>query len=172
MAGAGTIDEIIDKIIKNYEKNLKVAVESATQKVTEDIHKYSMTCLEQYYSSYQPNSYDRSGSLQQAILPYVPVIKQGDKVVTSEVGIEYHASALDGAYSGSKKYTPTDGAWVLDNYLQGIHPATNGGRTTETSIYLMFQGSSPYEMMQKYLSTTVPALYQTYLMGAMASLVK
>lgn len=172
MAGARTIDEIINEIIENYTKNLKGAAEYASNKATEEIYEHALTCLEQYYSSYSPNIYDRTYHLQSAILPYTPKVTQNTKTVISEVGIEYDASALNGVYSGSKKYNPTDGDWVLENYLRGVHPATNGSSNPDFVEYYEIMSASPYNNMQEYLAKVVPAAYQTRLMAYLIKSIK
>jgi hypothetical protein len=68
----------------------------------------------------------RDENLMRAFVPYNTVKRVGNEIV-ADVGMGYDASRLDGVYSGSKKWTPVDGSWVLNNYLLGIHPATNGG---------------------------------------------
>lgn len=161
MNKAISIDEAIDKIIENYSKNIKGAVEYASNKAVEDIYKYAFNCLDMYYANYEPNIYNRTDHLGDAILPYAEKIKQTKKHITSTVGVQYDPTPLEGIYYGSKKYNPADGQWILENYLKGVHPATNGGRTPETTVYYeIVDEASPYSLMEEYLRTTATEMYR------------
>lgn len=156
-----SIDEAINKIVSNYSKNIKGAVEYASDKAVEDIYKYAFNCLDRYYANYEPNVYDRTDNLGNAILPYAGPTKQTKKQISSTVGIQYDPTPLEGVYYGSKSYSPVDGIWVLENYLKGVHPATNGGRTPETAVYYeIVDAQSPYELMDEYLKTTATTNFQ------------
>ena len=147
-----TIDEAIDELMKNYESALKEAVEYASNKAVEDIYKQSMSCLEQYYDSYDPTSYERTDTLWHAIVPYLEPIKHTKDGFISSVGVVYDPSRIDGVYFGSKKYSPTDGAWILDNYLCGVHPATDGSSISgEAFYYEIVDSVSPTDSMRTYL---------------------
>ena len=164
MGKAISIDEAINKIIENYSVNIKGAMEYASDKAVEDIYKYAFNCLDRYYENYDPVRYDRTDHLGDAILPYAEKIKQTKKQITSTVGVQYDPTPLEGIYYGSKQYSPTDGWWVLENYLKGVHPATNGGRTPETAVYYeIVDAVSPYNLMDEYLRTTAMTKFQTNL---------
>jgi hypothetical protein len=158
MAKNRTIDDILRELSKDYQSVLLKAVQRATDTAAEDIYKFSMSVLERYYENYEPTSYDRSDSLWRATIPISDVIKQGNKIV-STVGVKYDPSVLEGVYDGSQKYEHPDGSWVLENYLMGIHPATNGSRNPDTVVYTPWQDTiSPDTYLKKYL-----ALYQSKL---------
>lgn len=151
MAQNRTVTDILQELKKDYKTVLLKAVQQATDTACEDVYKFSMTILERYYENYTPSSYDRTDSLWKATIPISKVEDMGD-VIIGTFGIEYDPSVLDGVYDGSKKYGHPDGNWVIENYLNGIHPATNGGRTTETTVYVPWQDSiSPDEYLRKYL---------------------
>jgi hypothetical protein len=110
-----------------------------------------MSVLERYYENYMPSRYERTDNLWRAAIPIAKVENMGD-IITSTFGVEYDPSVLDGVYDGSQKYEHPDGSWVLENYLMGIHPATNGGRTTDTAIYIPWQDPiSPDAYLKRYL---------------------
>lgn len=170
MGKAISIDEAINKIIENYSVNIKGAVEYASDKAVEDIYQYAFNCLDQYYANYDPNVYNRTDHLGDAILPYAAKIKQTKKQISSTVGIQYDSTPLEGVYySYSTKYGATykdgklvepghpDGWWVLENYLKGVHPATDGG----TTYYEIQDPRSPYDLMDEYLQTTAMTNFQT-----------
>ena len=164
MGKAISIDEAINKIIDNYSANIRGAVEYASNKAIEDIYEYAFNCLDQYYENYDPVRYNRTDHLGDAILPYAEKIKQTKNQITSTVGIQYDPTPLEGIYYGSEKYSPTDGWWILENYLKGVHPATNGGRTTESTLYYeIVDPVSPYSLMEQYLKTTATAMFRSRL---------
>ena len=166
MAKARTINEILADLSKNYKSVLREAVEKATTTAVKDIYAFSTSCIDQYYANYPPSSYDRSDSLWRTIIPYSEVVDRGDSIV-SIVGVEYNPSVLDDApyYSGSEKYGAQrdengmivqygrpDSSWVLENYLLGIHPATNGSRDPATVEYIPTQDPrSTDELTKRYL---------------------
>lgn len=157
MAKTRTIDELIDELLKDYSSALTVAVEYASSKATEDIYKYSMSCLEEYYDNYDPTRYHRTDSLWHAILPYSEI--HSGKDVISRVGVEYNPFILETyiqgnpAYIGSQSYGQVDSWYVLNNYLEGIHPATNGSRDPDKVVYYEIRDpESPTDKMERYLN--------------------
>lgn len=162
-----TFDKAIDELLENYESVIKDAVVYATDRVCEDVYRHAMSCLESYYESYIPNSYDRTDRLWQAILPYAEQPRKHGGYWWSVVGVEYDSSKLDGIYRGSNKYGSPDGSWVLENYLKGIHPATNGATIPEFVEYYEITDDSipsPYNSMETYLSTEAGQNFAGYLM--------
>ena len=179
MAKAKTLNLAIDELLNNCESVIKEACEYATNKACVEIYKYSMSCLEEYYNNYDPNSYKRTDNLWRAILPYAEKPRQVTNTIISTVGVEYDASVLEGVYySGSEKYGAVknedghiikyghpDSEWVLENYLKGIHPATNGSRNPNDVVYYeIIDAESPYNKMQTYLKTVVPDNFKSSLM--------
>lgn len=151
MAQNRTVTDVLKELKKDYKTILLKAVEQATSTASKDIYKFSMSVLDQYYENYIPSSYDRTENLWRAAIPIDKVESMGD-VIVGTFGIEYDPSVLDGVYNGSQKYGHPDGDWVLENYLMGIHPATNGSRDPDTVIYDPWQDSrSPDKYLKKYL---------------------
>lgn len=166
MGKSKTLEQAIDELLKNYESVIQDACAYATDRACEDIYQYAMSCLESYYDNYEPNSYQRTDHLWRAILPYAENPRKEKDTIVSTVGIEYDASVLEDVYYGSKKYSPTDGEWVLSNYLQGIHPVTNGSSDPNTVVYYeITDAESPYNKMQSYLTTVVPENFRSSLIS-------
>jgi hypothetical protein len=152
MAQKRTIDAAIDDLFKYYEKVLKKAVKYATYKAKQDIYNHAYSCLEAYYDSRIPNSYERTNTLIHSFVPYSDINQKGNNII-SVAGIEYNPDRL-GAYegTGSKNYIP-DNQWIIDNYLAGIHPTTNGARNSEDCEYIpITRLPSPQEKMEKYIN--------------------
>ena len=146
-----TINDILKELANNAQPILLKAVENAVDIATEDIYKFSMSVLERYYENYEPSRYMRTDNLWRATIPIAEVSSKG-KTIVGTAGVEYDPSVLEGVYDASQKYEHPDGLWVIENYLMGIHPATNGGRTTETTVYTPWQDAiSPDSYLKKYL---------------------
>lgn len=167
-----TLQSAIDELMNNYENALGEAVEYASNEAVKDIYKESMSCLERYYDSYDPTSYDRTDSLWKAIVPCL-TIQQDKEKITSVVGVEYDASQLIDVYYGSKKYSPTDGAWILDNYLRGVHPATNGSSLPgEAFYYENIDPISPTTHMTEYLNNYVNTTFHKNILTSFAKQIR
>ena len=151
MAKEHTINEVLKELTHDATPILLKSVKNATDIATKDIYNFSMSVLERYYENYEPNRYDRTYNLWKTTVPISEVKKDGETVM-STVGVEYDSSRIDGIYDGSKKYEHPDGSWIIENFLMGVHPATNGGTTTETTIYMPWQDPiSPDTYLKKYL---------------------
>jgi hypothetical protein len=174
MAKAKTLDQAIDELVENYSEALKEAVTYASGKAVEDIYRHSMTCLEEYYDSYDPLSYNRTDSLWHAIVPYHEMHVKGDQII-NRVGVEYNPFVLEKyiennpAYVGSKSYGTIDSWYVVDNYLEGIHPATNGASDPDKVLYYEIQDpKSPTEKMDEFLSKYAETTFNKNMMVSFA----
>ena len=141
------LERAVDELFKNYKEAIRTAAQEATDKAKNDIHVHAVSCLVKYYDDYEPTSYNRTYSLLNCFVPYSNTITEKNGMFECVAGIEYDASLLVGVYSGSEIYTPTDTQWVIDNYLMGIHPRTDGSRIV---------GGGNYEY-EKYQGSFVPA---------------
>ena len=154
MAKTNDLNAAIEELRKNYKQVLKEAVQYATKEAKKDVYNKALTCLEEYYMNYLPTSYDRSDSLRHAFLPYRSVKNTGNYLV-SIVGVEYSASTLESyasdSYNASKKYGRADASWVIDNYLEGIHPTTDGSSAVGAEYMPIYDNVSPTDKMEDYL---------------------
>lgn len=157
MAKTNGLNSAIEELRKNYKQVLKEAVQYASKEAKKDVHNKALKCLEEYYMNYLPTSYDRSDSLRHAFLPYRSVKNTGNYLI-SIVGVEYDASTLESyagaSYNASKKYGRADASWVIDNYLEGIHPRTDGSSIVGGGDYENQKWTdpiSPTDKMEDYL---------------------
>lgn len=153
MAQNRTVTDILQELKKDYKNVLYMAVEQATNAACEDVYKYSMSVLERYYDNYMPSRYNRTDNLWKTAIPIAKVEDIGD-VIIGTFGVGYDPSVLDGVYDGSQKYGHPDGSWVLENYLMGIHPRTDGSRIPGGGNYELekwIDSISPDEYLKKYL---------------------
>lgn len=148
------LDEAIDEIFKNYKKAIKEAAQEATEKAKEDLYANAVSCLVAYYEDYDPTSYNRTYSLINSFVPYADKVKESREGFVCRAGVEFDANKIQGTYNGSEIYSPTDGEWIISNFLSGIHPRTNGSREVGGGNYEyeVYYGSFvPAEEMQRYI---------------------
>ena len=149
----------MQELKKNYKQALAEAVQYATEEAEKDVHTKALICLEEYYANYDQSSYHRSDSLRHAFLPYMN-IQHNNNFITSTVGVEYNADILasyaGSSYNASKKYGRVDVNWVIDNYLDGIHPTTDGSSIPGQAVYMeIVDLQSPTDKMENYLEQYV-----------------
>ena len=167
-----TLESAIDELMKNYENALREAVEYASDEAVKDIYTESISCLERYYDSYDPTIYDRTDNLWKVIVPCLDIKQDKDRIV-STVGVEYDASRIEGMYYGSKKYSPTDSSWIINNYLRGVHPATDGTtRPGEAFYYENVDPISPTQHMTEYLNNYANTTFHKNIITSFAKQIK
>lgn len=187
------LSDALDDVLKDWKSSLGVAVEYAVKEAKQDYEEKAHSCLQEYYDYYDPTKrYTRTETLQHAFLPYMTIKYKKDKI-EGEVGIEYSPELLeqfigepktfkdkDGitkishtGYYGSQKHQPVDAWWVIDNYLRGVHPVTNGGYTPETSVYHEeIDPISPNEKMEAFRVTYGKNFDENILLGLLAQVSK
>lgn len=183
----------IDELLKDCRSAMREAVRFAAERARDDFMQKAKTCLQEYYDNYDPTEqYARTESLQYSFLPCFDIDDSGDKI-TGSVGVEYSASMLEQmipppvyyqgrngerkikhvGYYGSSKYQPVDASWVIDNYLKGIHPATNGGITPEAAVYYeILDSKSPNQKMEKYIKKYAKIFDENVLISLLAQIAK
>lgn len=145
------LDEALNELFANYEQSLTEAMKYAAKEAKEEIKLEAESCLEDYYLTYRPTSYDRTDNLYDAFIPYMNVRKVGNGIV-ADVGMGYWPMMLDGVYKdGSNQWRPVEGEWVLENYLNGIHPTTDGSTYVGAPYIPVKDDKSPNEKMREYL---------------------
>lgn len=149
------LDEALNELFADFEKSQTEAMKYAAKIAKDDIEEKAKSCLWEYYENYNPNSYDRTGNLESAFIPYMNVGRVGNGVEAS-VGMGYWPFMLDGVYNdGSNQWRPVEGWWVLDNYLRGIHPATDGSGYIGAPYTPKFDDKSPDDKMEDYLKNYI-----------------
>lgn len=156
MAQNRTITDILQELKKDYNRVLLKAVGQTTDTACEDVYKFSISVLERYYENYEPSTYNRTQSLGKATYPIADVKIQGNMII-STFGVGYDPDILESVaassyYEASRKYGNVDDDWVIQNYLMGIHPATNGSSNPDTVVYIPWiDPVSPDKTLKKYL---------------------
>lgn len=178
-----TLSKAIDDMLKDYKSAMKEAVKFAAKQTERDMMAKAHSCLQEYYDNYYPDRYDRTETLQYAFLPYSK-ITYGTNKITGSVGVEYSPEMLaqmmpppeysktgklkHTGYYGSAKYQPVDTSWVIDNYLRGVHPYTDGG----VEYYELIDTESPDEKMKDFIRTYDKIFDENVLAGLLAQIAK
>lgn len=157
MAGNKTLDDVIKDNAEDFKKKILKAAEKATRRAVNDINNHALSCIQDYYDEYNPTSYHRSNNLQHAILPTYSVVESGNTIIC-EAGVEFDALKLyvytsdEHAYNASAKYNIVDTDWVIINFLEGIHPRTNGSSIPDEVDYIPYTYlPTPDEKMQQQI---------------------
>lgn len=155
------LNDAIEEVVKGYKKSAKIAAQKATEKTADFIYDKALSCLAEYYSSYDPSSYDRTYTLEWSFIKTQMAATLG-KNIYCRMGVKYDPSKLDGFYwkkrgPNYQSYQEPDSQWVIDNYLMGLHPSTSDGKATmryglnyEAKLG-MFKESSPTKKMDDFL---------------------
>lgn len=142
---AKDFNQIFDDILKDTTSVAVAAIKNASKQVQKEVCEQAEKNLQIYYKSYSPKRYKRTNRLRRAILPYY-ADRSTSKNICIEVGVQYKSSALVGAYRSNSWYHQGGGEWIsrddesfnwdsrnngipqpdwiLENFLEGIHPVT------------------------------------------------
>ena len=133
------LNDAIEEIVNNYKNSAKVAAKFASDKVAEEIYQIELSALQQYYTKFTPNSYDRLGNPEQPadggglVKSFVKFsnVKPVGAALICTMGVRLDPARLAGFYdkqrgANYKSYNPPDAGWIIDNYRAGLHPTTNG----------------------------------------------
>lgn len=169
-----SFDKAIDEVLEDYKNAISEAAKYASAKALDAIYKYSLTCLEEYYANYDPTTYDRTDTLWHAFVPYFHM-ETNNGIISSTVGIEYSPSELEkyiggDIYAGSKKYGYADAEWVIQNYYNGVHPATNGSSIPGEAVYYRnIDWESPGLKMERFLAKKMPKQFYKDILKSLAT---
>lgn len=159
MAGTKTLDDAIRDNAEDFKKKMIRAAKRATKEAMREINNNALSCLQEYYNEYDPTSYRRTDSLRHAIFPTYFVVEDGNDMLC-EAGIEFDSTLLDAyvagepAYDASNKYVIVDTDWVIVNFLNGVHPRTNGASIPDEVEYMPKTFlPSPNEKLQNHIDT-------------------
>lgn len=154
------LNDAIEEVVREYKKSARIAAQKATENTANFIYDKALSCLSEYYASYNPSSYDRTYTLGWSFVKTQIVAPLGKRIVC-RMGVNYDPSRLDGFYwkkrgPNYESYLEPDSQWIIDNYLRGVHPATSGGATMKYGLNYeekmgMFKESSPTKKMEDFL---------------------
>jgi hypothetical protein len=148
------IDKAINRVYKKYDEAMQKSVEEAIKQGKKDLKANAVSCLVLYYNDYTPTSYNRTYQLIDCIVPYSePIVKTNDGYVC-DFGVDFDENRI--LYNGSSEYSPADSGWIIDNFLLGLHPRTNGlsepGLSKEFYDFQFIQGTHvPQDIMAKFI---------------------
>lgn len=150
-----SIGEAVEDMKKRGEAALRTAVTKAADKATEDIYKFSISCIDQYYANYIPSIYDRTDQLYNTVSPVLE-ISEGGGMIAAKIGVKFDAGAL-GTHYHSTHWGTTTGVPnghsddILNDFLEGIHPMTDGSPLPGTPALMIQDGVSTDSLLNRYL---------------------
>ena len=150
-----SIGEAVEDMKKRGEAALRVAVSQAANVGVEDIYKFSISCIDQYYASYIPSIYDSTDLLYNTVSPVLE-ISEGSSMIAAKVGVKFDAGAL-GTHYHSTRWGTTTGVPnghsedILHDFLDGIHPMTDGSPLPGTPALMVQDGFSTDSLLNRYL---------------------
>lgn len=165
------IDAAFASIIKDCQNVAVEAVQNAAKKTQKDILKEADDYLQRYYNNYNPERYVRTYQLQKAITP-VFEDRSTSKGVSIEVGVEYNSGMLKDYYSNSwyhqtgTHWIPRSSGdfdfdsrnngvpepeWILNNFLEGIHPWAQDDAESTNSLMEDFFNVQLAGRIEKYV---------------------
>lgn len=166
------IDDAFAAILKDCKSIAVEVVENAAKKTQTDIIKEADNYLQKYYSNYKPKRYKRTYQLHKAIVP-IFINRTKKSKISIEVGVEYDANMLTGAYHSNSWYHKTgtswigrdDGDfdfdsrnngipepwWIMDNFLEGIHPWAQDDSESTNSLMREFFNTRLPEHIEQYV---------------------
>lgn len=133
---ANTLEGAIQNVIDNIEAASAVAGLILKDKVHEDFHQAAKTSVDKYYS-YKNGGYTKYGRQYRLYKTYdvrTDVYREGQNIVIS-TGVYMSSDPLEGLYHNRPweeerkvqgKWTDVDADYVFNNFIQGLHPWTNG----------------------------------------------
>ena len=151
-------DTAFAAIIDDCQAIAAEAIKNAAKKTQTDIIKKADNYLQKYYRNYTPKKYKRTWQLQKSIKPIIEDHSSGSKI-SIEVGVEYNSGLL--TYYSNSWYHQTgthwisrnsgdfdfdsqnngipEPAWIMNNFLEGIHPwAQTDGESTNSLMKRFF----------------------------------
>lgn len=189
--GVKNLEQVFNDVINNAVSVSNDVIRNVGQKVQNEMRDKAYKTLEEYYADYTPKRYKRTYSLNRSIKPYTKTISSGE-FLELEVGIEYDPSRLEGVYE-SNSYYHQDGDswisryndnfdnsgisngipesdWILNNFLEGLHPITTVNKTTSKNgkitrkyTYSPYQGSThPLKLMQEFVDREIESKVHEY----------
>lgn len=167
-----SLDAVFAAIIKDCQAIAVEAVKNAAIKTQDDILIKADNYLQRYYRNYRPKKYKRTKYLQNAITP-VFEDRSTKKGIYIEVGVEYDANKLKDHYYSNSWYHKTgthwidrssgdfdfdsknngipEPAWIMNNFLEGIHPWEQTDNESTNSLMEEFFDVQLSKCIEKYV---------------------
>lgn len=154
----GSIKEALAEVEKVYKSVAMSSVKKVTDEVCQDMYKFAVSTIDRYYANYEPERYLRDYDLYNTLSPIAKVSDSGN-AIQCVVGVSFNGGAVDGKTGSSKYPSGASGTWIVENFLNGIHPATNGARVPEYVVYMPITDSmSAGFLLNKYIDSRGPKM--------------
>lgn len=152
-------NKIYDAVLENAREAAVAAANKAAKKIFKDMKKEALNTLKYYYADYDPDYYDRTNNLYDNALSMIYEDHSTNNTVDIVISAKFSADSM-GKYSrkGKAQYGVSTEDWVVDQFLEGIHP--NTGKAQDNSRMANF-------MMQNFIDNKVEDLVDKYMNEAL-----
>lgn len=114
--------EKVDKLIASIPNIMEEVFESSGDLIESMLYGQARTFLSRYYGAYTPKQYKRTHQLENIISTHRSGSVSGS-TGTMEVKLLY--SPYMAHYEDRRKTREIDSEWIVDMFMQGIHPRIN-----------------------------------------------
>lgn len=148
-------EEALADMKKRGEAALQKAISKVADVGAKDVYQFSISCIDQYYANYSPSIYDRTYQLYNTVSPVCEVSSGGDSA-SAKIGVRFDAGAL-GWHSHRTFWGWEEGianghsADILNDFLDGIHPMTDGSPLPGAASFVVQDGTSTDSLLDRYL---------------------
>lgn len=154
------IETALDDFKNNLRSIVVEASKKAAKKIQKDLVAEARKNIAKYYDQYDPDVYERTYDLQKTVIHRGFLNDNSTKnTINLEIGFYYDSMGPHTLRGGSSKYNGNaDPEWILDNFVEGIHP-----RTTKGYVYDPYQAESQNELMDKFVDRTMEKKIDKYM---------
>lgn len=154
------IESALDDFKNDLRSIVVEASKNAAKKIQKDLIVKARENIQKYYGQYDPDVYERTYDLRNTVIHrgFINDNSTSD-TINLEIGFYYDSMGPHTVRGGSSKYNGNaDPEWILDNFVEGIHP-----RTSKNYIYNPYQAESQNEMMDKFVDKTMENKINKYM---------
>lgn len=178
MATGKTLSDAIQKLIDNVEDVAVVSANLVKDKMQKDFEKMAEGTVDKYYE-YQKGYYTKHGRKHNLYKTYsvdISLIKT-KKRIDFDLSLKYDPDVLEGLYhsNASETWADVQADYVLENFLGGYHPWTNGWPlfTDKPLQYKEIKGSpSVKKTFNQYKKTYGDKYFSKYMDKVFMQLIK
>lgn len=161
--------DIFSAIRDDWQMIASKAINDAAKGIQKDILKEAKSCLQRYYD-WKPDVYQRTDYLHNAMVPIFRN-KSNSQHFLIEVGVGYDPKKLKNHYQSNSRFHQygkvwreadaglgaghgkPEPEWILNNYLDGIHPWAWRDVPTTDSLMTNFINNEIEARIDKYMNT-------------------
>lgn len=146
-------NKVYAAVLENAKRAAIVAAKETAKQISRDMHKEALNALKYYYKDYDPDYYWRTYNLFDNSLIRMYQDNSTETTVDIIIGEKFSGEAM---YDYPEGGVSTD--WVVNKFLEGIHPNTGYNQSPERNATIM---------MEKFVNEKVEKLMDRYMNSAL-----